>query len=51
MGEQAADVGLAVGVVARPERRVGEGLLDVDEESSAARSGENMGGLYARRRS
>jgi hypothetical protein len=38
-----------VGGVER-EGRVGEGLLDVDENQRGA-VGENMGGLYARRRS
>ena len=36
VGEQAPDVGLAVGVVARAPRRVVEGLLDVDEHERGA---------------
>ena len=41
VGEQAPDVGLAVGVVARAPRRVVEGLLDVDEDEGGAVGGEH----------
>jgi len=41
MGEQTADVGLALGVVARAPHRVVEGLLDVDEHEGGAVGGEH----------
>ena len=47
MGEQAPDVGLAVGVVAGAPDRIVEGLLDVDEHERGA-IGREHGVDYAR---